>query len=57
MVHLNDIWYVIVALFWVGFFILEGFDFGVGMLHDFIGRYRPRPPDGGQLHRAPLGRQ
>jgi cytochrome bd-type quinol oxidase subunit 2 len=38
MVHLNDIWYVIVALFWVGFFVLEGFDFGVGMLHDFVGR-------------------
>ncbi len=38
MVHLNEIWYVIVALFWVGFFVLEGFDFGVGMLHDLIGR-------------------
>lgn len=38
MVHLNDIWYVIIAIFWVGFFVLEGFDFGVGMLHDFVGR-------------------
>lgn len=36
--HLNNIWYVIVALFWVGFFVLEGFDFGVGMLHSFVGR-------------------
>ena len=38
MVHLYDIWFVIVAVFWVGFFILEGFDFGVGMLHSFVGR-------------------
>jgi cytochrome d ubiquinol oxidase subunit II len=38
MVHLNNIWYVIVAVFWVGFFVLEGFDFGVGMLHAVVGR-------------------
>ena len=38
MVHLSNIWFVIVAVFWVGFFILEGFDFGVGMLHSFVGR-------------------
>ena len=36
--HLNNIWFLIVAVFWVGFFILEGFDFGVGMLHSFVGR-------------------
>lgn len=36
--HLNNIWYLIVALFWVGFFVLEGFDFGVGMLHSFVGK-------------------
>ena len=35
---LADLWFVIVAIFWVGFFVLEGFDFGVGMLHSFIGR-------------------
>ena len=35
---LGDLWFVIVAIFWVGFFVLEGFDFGVGMLHSFIGR-------------------
>jgi cytochrome bd ubiquinol oxidase subunit II len=38
MVHLNNIWFIIIAIFWVGFFILEGFDFGVGMLHSFVGR-------------------
>jgi len=37
MVHLSNIWFVIVAIFWVGFFVLEGFDFGVGMLHSFVG--------------------
>jgi cytochrome bd ubiquinol oxidase subunit II len=31
-------WFIIVAFFWVGFFILEGFDFGVGMLHSVVGR-------------------
>ena len=35
---LHTIWFVIVAVFWVGFFVLEGFDFGVGMLHAFVGR-------------------
>ena len=29
---------LIVAIFWVGFFVLEGFDFGVGMLHSFVGK-------------------
>jgi cytochrome d ubiquinol oxidase subunit II len=38
MVHLNDIWFIVIAVFWVGFFVLEGFDFGVGMLHSFVGR-------------------
>jgi cytochrome d ubiquinol oxidase subunit II len=37
MVHLNNIWFIVVAIFWVGFFVLEGFDFGVGMLHSFVG--------------------
>jgi cytochrome bd ubiquinol oxidase subunit II len=38
MVHLNNVWFIIIAVFWVGFFILEGFDFGVGMLHSFVGK-------------------
>jgi cytochrome d ubiquinol oxidase subunit II len=32
------VWFVLVALLWTGFFILEGFDFGVGMLHTSVGR-------------------
>ena len=35
---LDVVWFVIVAFFWTGFFVLEGFDFGVGMLHRVIGR-------------------
>src|SRR6516162_6910214 len=30
-------WFIIIAILWTGFFILEGFDFGVGMLHDAVG--------------------
>ena len=30
-------WYIIIAILWTGFFVLEGFDFGVGMLHGLIG--------------------
>jgi cytochrome d ubiquinol oxidase subunit II len=38
LTNLGNLWFVIDAIFWVGFFILEGFDFGVGMLHSFVGR-------------------
>ena len=36
--NLADVWFVIIAVFWTGFFVLEGFDFGVGALHALIGR-------------------
>ena len=36
--ELHTIWFVIVAIFWVGFFVLEGFDFGVGVLHTIVGK-------------------
>src|SRR6201981_4125194 len=36
--QLHTIWFVIIAIFWVGYFVLEGFDFGVGMLHTIVGR-------------------
>jgi cytochrome d ubiquinol oxidase subunit II len=35
--QLHTIWFVIITVFWVGFFVLEGFDFGVGMLHRLVG--------------------
>src|SRR5271166_6280964 len=35
---LHTLWFAIVAIFWCGFFVLEGFDFGVGVLHTIVGR-------------------
>ncbi|NJJ42029.1 cytochrome d ubiquinol oxidase subunit II [Paenibacillus apii] len=31
MLSLNELWFVLIAVLFVGFFFLEGFDFGVGM--------------------------
>jgi cytochrome d ubiquinol oxidase subunit II len=36
--HLHTLWFVILAILWVGFFVLEGFDFGVGALHTMVGK-------------------
>jgi len=36
--QLHTIWFIIIAVFWIGFFVLEGFDFGVGALHRVIGK-------------------
>ncbi len=30
--ELTDLWFVLIAVLWIGYFFLEGFDFGVGML-------------------------
>jgi cytochrome d ubiquinol oxidase subunit II len=38
MNHLIPFWAIIIAVLWTGFFVLEGFDFGVGMLHGVVGR-------------------
>ncbi|MBN2146717.1 MAG: cytochrome d ubiquinol oxidase subunit II [Anaerolineales bacterium] len=35
---LNDLWFILVAVLYTGFFILEGFDFGVGILLPFLGK-------------------
>lgn len=35
---LAEIWFVAIAVLWIGFFVLEGFDFGVGMLLPILGR-------------------
>ncbi len=32
------VWFVLIAVLWVGFFFLEGFDFGVGMLLPILGK-------------------
>ena len=34
---LQVFWFLVIAFFWIGFFILEGFDMGVGALHMVVG--------------------
>ena len=35
---LQILWFVLIAVLWSGYFLLEGFDFGVGMLLPFVPR-------------------
>ncbi len=35
---LEEFWFVLIAVLWGGYFLLEGFDFGVGMLLPFLPR-------------------
>jgi len=35
---LQTLWFILVAVLWSGYFLLEGFDFGVGMLLPFLPR-------------------
>lgn len=37
MLSLNELWFIIIAVLFVGFFVLEGFDFGVGIVSRFLG--------------------
>ncbi len=36
--NLDVLWFVLIAILFIGYFFLEGFDFGVGMLLPFIGK-------------------
>jgi cytochrome d ubiquinol oxidase subunit II len=38
--HLYDLWFVVIAVLWTGYFFLEGFDFGVGVLTKLLARDR-----------------
>ncbi|MFL6112808.1 MAG: cytochrome d ubiquinol oxidase subunit II [Catenulispora sp.] len=35
---LQDLWFMLIAVLWCGYFLLEGFDFGVGVLLHVVGR-------------------
>lgn len=35
---LNTVWFVLVGVLFIGFFLLEGFDYGVGILMPFLGK-------------------
>jgi cytochrome bd ubiquinol oxidase subunit II len=36
--NLETLWFALIAVLWTGYFFLEGFDFGVGVLLPFLGR-------------------
>lgn len=36
--ELTTVWIILIAVLWAGYFMLEGFDFGVGMLLNVIGK-------------------
>lgn len=38
MMELNVLWFILITVLFTGFFFLEGFDYGVGMLLPFMGR-------------------
>ncbi|MER5960747.1 cytochrome d ubiquinol oxidase subunit II [Streptomyces sp. NPDC002057] len=38
--ELHDVWFVLIAILWIGYFFLEGFDFGVGILTKLLARDR-----------------
>ncbi|MET9860852.1 cytochrome d ubiquinol oxidase subunit II [Streptomyces smyrnaeus] len=38
--QLTDVWFVVIAVLWIGYFFLEGFDFGVGILTKLLARDR-----------------
>ncbi|MGW9208360.1 cytochrome d ubiquinol oxidase subunit II [Embleya sp. NPDC055664] len=35
---LNEFWFLLIAVLWIGYFFLEGFDFGVGILTKVLAR-------------------
>ncbi|MEJ2433772.1 MAG: cytochrome d ubiquinol oxidase subunit II, partial [Pseudolabrys sp.] len=35
---LNTLWFVLISVLFIGYFFLEGFDFGVGILLPFLGK-------------------
>ncbi len=46
MMELYDLWFVLISVLFIGFFFLEGFDYGVGILLPFLGKNDHRtPPD------------
>ena len=36
--NLPTLWFGLIGVLWIGYFFLEGFDFGVGILLPFLGR-------------------
>ncbi|NLE81262.1 MAG: cytochrome d ubiquinol oxidase subunit II [Rhodococcus sp.] len=49
---LQEVWFILIAVLFTGYFILEGFDFGVGMLMPVLGRRKD--PQGDTRRRVVL---
>ena len=54
---LEILWFCLLAFLWTGYFVLEGFDFGVGMLLPGPRQQRGRPQDDVRVDRPALGRE
>jgi cytochrome d ubiquinol oxidase subunit II len=39
--ELTTVWFGLIAILWIGYLVLEGFDFGVGVLLPVVGRNEP----------------
>jgi cytochrome d ubiquinol oxidase subunit II len=39
--ELTTLWFALIAILWIGYFVLEGFDFGVGILLFVLGKNEP----------------
>jgi cytochrome d ubiquinol oxidase subunit II len=54
--ELSTLWFIILAVLWTGYFVLEGFDFGVGMLFPVLGgkRYASDAADAERRRRVML---
>ncbi|MFJ2743101.1 cytochrome d ubiquinol oxidase subunit II [Streptomyces sp. NPDC087440] len=38
--ELHNVWFVLIAVLWIGYFFLEGFDFGIGVLTKLLAKDR-----------------
>src|SRR5438552_13154556 len=38
MIDLNTFWFILITILFIGFFFLEGFDYGVGILLPLLGQ-------------------
>ena len=54
---LDSFWFIVIAFLWTGFFVLEGFDFGVGVLHGVVGADEASGAPAISTDRPVLGRQ
>ena len=51
---MTTFWFIVIAVLWTGFMVLEGFDFGVGVLHGVVGPRRRRAARGDDTRSAPV---